>query len=191
MNGSLDPASVLCFVIAFEVALLGVTGVLHLVRPEPLRTAARAHRSNHVIPAWLGALERPALVGATELLLAVGVVASLVPSATWAELVAQILVATYAAVLWAFLSLLRRAGTPLPCGCHPLAGNVTRASCVPAAALLTAATISTIGIERASGLALSPATQTVLAALLGALTAATVLVYSGAASDPLRPEATA
>ncbi len=175
----LTPA--LIFGIAFEGALLGITGVLHLVRPEHLARAAARHKTAGAIPTWLGQLERPVLVGIVECATAVAVVASLFASRAWVVAGVQVVVAGFALSLISFVSVLRRSPASLPCGCHPFAGDVQNATFIPAAALAVVAIAIGVGVWFGGGaVTLITIPPTVI---LGALAAGVVLVYAGAATS--------
>jgi hypothetical protein len=168
--------------IAFEFALLLATGVLHIVRPQHLAGAAERHRTAGAIPTWLGTLERPVLVGTVEI-----AAASLALVTGWvgsdAMVLAQACLFALASSLLAFLSVLRRSPSSLPCGCHPFAGEMTNATFVPAASLLVIALF--VGVAAVAGASMTTtfvgATSMVL---LGVLAATAVLLYAGAASAP-------
>jgi hypothetical protein len=178
----LTPA--LVFGIAFEGALLGITGVLHLVRPEHLARAAARHHTAGAIPNWLGQLERPVLVGVVECATALAVAASVFAGRAWVVAAVQVVVGLFALSLISFVSVLRRSPATLPCGCHPFAGDVQNATFLPATALAVTAIAVGVGVWFGGGaVALITIPPTVT---LGALTAGVVLVYAGAAtsSDP-------
>jgi hypothetical protein len=185
MTRSFNIGDALFFGIAFEVALLFATGVLHIVRPRHLARAAERHRTAAAIPTWMGALERPVLVGSVELAAATfaAVAGGIGAGAT---MLAQAALIVLSSSLLAFLSVLRRSPSTLPCGCHPFAGELTTATFLPAASLLVAALFT--GIAVAAGASMTTTFfGGVSMVVLGALVAGAVLLYAGAASAP-RPE---
>jgi hypothetical protein len=176
---ALTPA--LIFGIAFESALLGITGLLHLVRPEHLARAAARHRTAGAIPNWLGQFERPVLVGVVELATALAVVTSLLAGRAWVVASVQVIVGVFALSLVSFVSVLRRSPATLPCGCHPFAGDVQNATFIPAASLAVAAVAVGAGVWFGVG---AVALVTIPpAVILGILAAGVVLVYAGAATS--------
>jgi hypothetical protein len=180
MTGDIGLTPALIFGVTFESALLGITGVLHLLRPEHLARAADRHRTAGAIPNWLGRLERPVLVGAVELAVALAIPASLLSGRASAVASVQLLVGAFALSLLSFVSVLRRSPASLPCGCHPFAGDVQLATFLPAAALLAAALGVGIGVWfGGAAVDLVTIAPTVV---LGVLTAGVVLVYAGAAT---------
>jgi hypothetical protein len=167
--------------VAFEVTLLGITGGLHLVRPAHLEVAAAQHRDTAAIPAWLRPLERPRLVGSVEIACATLAAASALSGRSTFVAVSQFVVALLAGGLVSFVTLLRRAPESLPCGCHPYAGRVTVTTYAPAVTLLVGAL--TAGIAALLLPALHVPLATVLPTIVvGAIGAATVLLYTGAAT---------
>jgi hypothetical protein len=73
---------------AFQASSLGITGALHIVRPEVLRTAAGAHRATGALPRWLSAVEWPAVVGFVPAIgLLAGASVAVVAIATGSDLV--------------------------------------------------------------------------------------------------------
>jgi hypothetical protein len=177
---SLRLADALWFAIAFEAALLGTGGVLHLLGPHHLARAAAEHRAAGAVPTWLGRFERPRLIGSVELGLAALVLGAGCSGRRELALAVQICVLLTAAALVAFVSVLHRSDARVTCGCHPLAGEIGATSYLPGAALFVAAALSVAAIGAAGTATTLPAAASM--AMLGALTAFTSLVYAGAAS---------
>jgi hypothetical protein len=181
VTDALRLTAVIYFGLAFEIALLTTTGVLHLARPRHLALAAERHKTAGAIPNWMGAVERPVLVGCVELAVAVGVLLTALRGGVWSMVIAQMAVFALAASLLAFVSVLRRSPSSLPCGCHPFAGEVSGATFVPAGALLVIAGF--VAVARGDGAAMATTFESALTMfLLGSLTAGAAIVYAGAAT---------
>jgi hypothetical protein len=181
VSGPIGLSGLVILAVAFEVTLLAITGGLHLARPAHLAVAAAQHRDAAAIPTWLRPLERPLLVGSFEIACAALAAASAVSGRVALIAVGQSVVALFAAGLVSFVALLRRAPQSLPCGCHPYAGRVTATTYAPAVALLV------VALAAGAGALLLPALHVPLATVLptiivGAIGAATVLLYTGAAT---------
>jgi hypothetical protein len=180
VTGGIRVEHVLVLALTFEIVLLTITGLLHIVRPAHLERAAARHRTAGAIPNWLGAIERPALVGTVELSAAAAVVVSTLAGDHALVVLVQFMVAAFAGGLLAFVSVLRRSPASLPCGCHPFAGEITNATFVPAAALLSAAVVVALASLVTDAVPM-PASAGIAMAALGALAAAAALLFAGAA----------